>query len=94
MSEQESPITWRGQEYRDWAEVIEEAQGQDLIEIGGADHQRVPYGAEAFDLKADQRDCGDCSASKGQLHVFLCDQEECPSCHGQLLSCAHGPCAP
>lgn len=31
--------------------------------------------------------CGDCGAVKGQYHCNGCDIEECPRCHGQLLSC-------
>jgi hypothetical protein len=31
--------------------------------------------------------CGDCAAVRGQLHVFMCDIEQCPRCKGQRLSC-------
>ena len=31
--------------------------------------------------------CGDCSVAVGQLHLDACDQEECPRCFHQLLSC-------
>lgn len=35
--------------------------------------------------------CGDCGAEEGQFHAHfpLCDQEKCPFCLEQLLSCAH-----
>lgn len=32
--------------------------------------------------------CGDCNVERGQYHHPGCDQERCPSCHGQLISCA------
>ena len=31
--------------------------------------------------------CGDCGCIEGQLHVMGCDQEHCPFCGGQLISC-------
>jgi len=36
---------------------------------------------------ADRQPCHDCGAVKGQYHCTGCDIEECPRCHGQLLSC-------
>ena len=31
--------------------------------------------------------CGDCGCHEGQLHEYGCDQERCPHCGGQLISC-------
>lgn len=31
--------------------------------------------------------CGDCGVRPGQPHHPGCDQEECPRCHGQIISC-------
>lgn len=31
--------------------------------------------------------CGDCGVFEGQIHKEGCDQEVCPKCNGQLLSC-------
>jgi hypothetical protein len=31
--------------------------------------------------------CRDCMASDGNFHHPGCDQEECPKCRGQLISC-------
>jgi hypothetical protein len=31
--------------------------------------------------------CHDCGAKHGKLHHFGCDEERCPQCGGQLISC-------
>ena len=31
--------------------------------------------------------CHDCGIEEGGLHHPRCDMEECPRCHGQLISC-------
>ena len=60
-------------------------------------YTRIPYGKER-DYKlwveggfADA--CADCGVGKGELHdsgpKFVCDVEECPICHKQLLTCGH-----
>lgn len=89
MSEQGAPITWRNRDYPDWDAVIAEAQTFPGIVIEGATLGRVPYGTETEDFDAATFACFDCGVSESQLHVSLCDMEECPSCHGQLLSCPH-----
>ena len=53
----------------------------------------VKYGDELHPtMRSDQdgvlrRRCGDCAALPGNYHHVGCDIEECPRCHGQLLSC-------
>ncbi len=47
---------------------------------------RVPYGQEARGPFAGEN-CHDCSVSRGAIHHFGCDVEECPMCGGQLLGC-------
>jgi len=32
-------------------------------------------------------DCNECGAKAGSIHHYGCDQEVCPSCGSQLLSC-------
>jgi hypothetical protein len=36
---------------------------------------------------SEKNKCHDCGAEEGQFHEPGCDMDECPFCHGQLLSC-------
>lgn len=36
---------------------------------------------------AEPQRCRDCGIHEGQLHVLGCDNERCPFCAGQLISC-------
>jgi len=31
--------------------------------------------------------CGDCKCKVGEYHIPGCDEERCPKCNGQLISC-------
>jgi hypothetical protein len=70
-----------------WPEKIQAAQLQTTYTIDGKEFQRVRYGEEQEDWGANQHPCHDCRVIKGQFHVVGCDGEECPLCHGQVLSC-------
>ncbi len=70
-----------------WPAEIEKAQKIPTIVLKGQEFGRVKYGDETEDWGAGKHPCGDCAVIKGQLHVENCDVEECPLCHGQLLSC-------
>lgn len=63
-----------------------------LIFYGGHVKPRIPYGMETrFDStyvdEIQGQRCHDCGCKPGKLHHLGCDMEECPVCHGQLLSC-------
>lgn len=96
MASEVSPLLSMEQEFvihngrrviKGWPEMIEAAQSQTTVSIGGVEWRRVPYGAESFDWGADHQPCHDCAVVKGQLHVLTCDVEQCPACGGQALSC-------
>lgn len=60
---------------------IKHAIGKD-----GTVYKRIPYGNETCTYDGPAC-CSDCNAGKGKVHHINCDCEECPVCHGQLLSC-------
>jgi hypothetical protein len=69
-----------------WPERIEAAQRIREYTIAGEVYSRIRYGDEKDRWPDDP--CHDCAASKGQYHVeFICDTEECPRCHGQVIGC-------
>jgi len=55
------------------------------IIIDGVIYNRIPFGAEPDDDGDSQ--CPDCGVQRGGLHKSGCDQERCPKCKGQLISC-------
>jgi hypothetical protein len=70
-----------------WPEKIKAAQCVVSYTLDGKPVPRIRYGDEQDDWKADTIPCHDCRVIKGEFHVPTCDVEECPACHGQLLSC-------
>jgi hypothetical protein len=70
-----------------WPERIQEAQLQTTLTLAGRTIARVPYGSERDDYGANEHPCEDCRVLKGEFHVRGCDAEECPECHGQLITC-------
>ena len=51
------------------------------IQIDGKDYDPIPYEAH-YGTR-----CHDCNVSDEGIHHPGCDVEECPKCHGQLISC-------
>jgi hypothetical protein len=69
-----------------WPERIEAAQLVTEYLIGGAAYPRVALGKEQNEWP--DGPCHDCGVRKGQYHVeLICDAEECPLCHGQVIGC-------
>jgi hypothetical protein len=58
--------------------------------IAGQRYERVPHGAED-DRRQAYDTCPDCGVERGEIHWTSCDQEKCPRCGGQLLSCKCDP---
>jgi hypothetical protein len=48
--------------------------------------RRIPYGKEDPAPVADGP-CPDCGVMPGEYHRQFCDQERCPYCGGQKISC-------
>jgi hypothetical protein len=70
-----------------WPDRIQAAQGSRDLLIEGVRFSRIPYGSESESRGADTHPCRDCRVIKGEFHVSGCDVEECPCCHGQLITC-------
>ena len=70
-----------------WPERIQAAQTVTHVIIDGRRYRRIRFGEEGDDWGADQHPCHDCRVIKGEYHVDGCDGEECPRCHGQLITC-------
>lgn len=49
----------------------------------------VAYDRILVDAQVEYEDarCSDCGAQPGNFHHYGCDQERCPKCGGQMISC-------
>jgi hypothetical protein len=56
-------------------------------QIGDLSIKRVPFGSETTFIISTSNICGDCAVKKGMYHTEGCDNEECPACGGQVISC-------
>lgn len=57
----------------------------------GVRMRAIPFGAEEADAPiAPGVRCSDCGVAVGGFHHAWCQHEECPRCHGQLISCTCG----
>ena len=52
---------------------------------GGRAIAMIPWGSESG-WRATRR-CGDCGVQPGSFHHPGCDMQECPICHGQMITC-------
>lgn len=59
------------------------------IHVSGKVHERIPVGGHGDFLAGGKRcdRCGDCNAMLGEYHHWGCDNERCPVCGMQLISC-------
>lgn len=58
--------------------------------FGGNVYDRIPYGQDwPEDVEEPARpNCRDCGVVAGQFHAVRCRMEQCPRCHGPLVSCS------
>jgi hypothetical protein len=56
-------------------------------ELGPMVFEGVEYQPVPFDVNGPLERCPDCSVLKGGIHHFGCDQDKCPVCGGQFISC-------
>lgn len=57
------------------------------VKIDGIDFASLRYGEGTWRDDVPAHPCHDCGVHRGGLHHPGCDMEECPKCHGQLISC-------
>jgi uncharacterized protein YutE (UPF0331/DUF86 family) len=66
---------------------IVEAQILNGYEIEGEIFKRIIFGSEDSFKISNQERCGDCGVKKGMYHTDGCDNEQCPNCGWQAISC-------
>ena len=62
-------------------------EGNAFIEYpDGQSLKKIPYNPKTLHAPTWFR-CPDCNVVPGGIHHMNCDQEQCPKCSGQLISC-------
>lgn len=62
----------------------DEGQGPDRLLLRGREHARLRVGEEG---PPGESPCPGCGAYYFTLHVTGCEDEQCPACGGQLVTC-------
>jgi hypothetical protein len=72
--------TWCNKEMGD--DSIVSCEGNSIVKFpDGGSLSAIPYEVD------DGERCFDCNVARGGFHHPGCDQERCPKCGGQLISC-------
>lgn len=66
---------------------IMENQLYNAYVVGDKTFKRVAYGTETTCVISTGNTCGDCGVKKGMYHTEGCDNEQCPICGWQVISC-------
>lgn len=70
-----------------WDPSVTTCEGNAFIEYpDGQALERISYNPKTLHLPTWFR-CPDCNVIPGGIHHMNCDQEHCPKCGGQLISC-------
>ena len=67
------------------------AQAVTTLVINGRTFERIRFDSDETDDAEEYRDemlCGHCEVSDVSFHLLGCEAERCPSCGGQIISCA------
>lgn len=73
--------------HRNYPILIAEAQLFPYFEINNVDFKRIKFGEEKR-FSGINKVCPGCSVKQGYYHVFNCDDEICPKCSGQAITCS------
>ena len=66
--------------------------GQNMMESDGCTHRYISFNDDKDWYKRDTKTfdgerCFDCNTKEGHTHHRGCDEERCPKCGGQLITC-------
>jgi hypothetical protein len=67
--------------------VVDDEEAAPTLHLNGREHARLRVGEERPPLESP---CPGCGAYYFTLHATGCEDEQCPACGGQLVSCGCG----